>query len=142
MRTTREIADLWLAAWNAHDAEALAALYTEDAENIQVAFGEPIRGRAALLENFQTFFRAFPDSFTNPENVFVDGEWAIIEWSGGGTFTGKLSNIEPNGRKFNLQGYGFLHVVAGEIKFQRGYFDRYTWFTQLGLPINEPGVRA
>lgn len=142
MMNPREIAAAWLDAWNSHDAVALAELYAEDAVNIQVAFGEPLCGREALLKDFQTFFEAFPDSFTNPENIFVDGEWAIIEWSGGGTFTGALGDIPPNGKSFNLQGCGFLHIVGGKIKFQRGYFDKYTWFSQLDLPINEPEIRA
>jgi len=27
-------------------------------------------------------------------------------------------------------------VVEGKIKFQRGYWDKATWFGQLGLPIS------
>ena len=142
MKTPKEVALAWLDAWNKHDAAVLVELYAEDAENIQVAFGESLRGREALLENFNIFFKAFPDSYTNPENVFVDGEWAIIEWNGGGTFTGALGDIQPNGKSFNLRGCGFLHIIKGKIRFQRGYFDRYTWFSQLGLPMNEPEIRA
>jgi len=27
-------------------------------------------------------------------------------------------------------------VVEGKIKFQRGYWDKATWFGQLGLPLS------
>lgn len=125
----------WFDAYNQRDAHALAELYADDAENIQVAFNEPLKGRAALLESFKTFFTAFPDNYTNPENIFVDGEWAIVEWSGGATFAGALGDIAPTGKSFKLHGCGFFHIQNGEIKFQRGYFDKYTWFSQIGVPI-------
>lgn len=138
MKSPKEVLRDWAAAYNARDPYALIALYHDDAENLQVAFGEvPLRGREALLESFVSFFRAFPDNYTNVENLFEDGEWAIVEWSGGGTFTGDLGGTPPTGKSFKLRGCGFFHVVAGRIKFQRGYFDRHTWFSQIGLPVEE-----
>ena len=79
MKSPKEVLSDWVAAYNARDPHALSALYHDDAVNHQVALGEPLRGRAALLESFITFFRAFPDNHTNPENMFQDGQWAIIE---------------------------------------------------------------
>ena len=64
-----------------------------------------------------------------------DGEWAIIEWRGGGTFTGPLGDLPPTGRAFTLRGCGFFRITEGKIGFQRGYFDRHTWFCQLGIPM-------
>jgi hypothetical protein len=45
--------------------------------------------------------------------------------------------MAPNGRSFTLRGCGFFHVVDGKIRFQRGYFDKTTWFGQLGIPLAE-----
>ena len=135
MKSPKEVLVDWVAAYNARDPYALAALYHDDAVNHQVALGEPLRGRAALLESFINFFRAFPDNYTHPENMFQDGEWTIIEWKGGGTFTGPLGEIPPTGRSFTLRGCGFLHIIDGKISFQRGYFDRHTWFSQIGVPF-------
>lgn len=126
----------WTAAYNARDPHALAALYHEDAENIQVAFGTPLRGKEALLESFISFFRAFPDNYTHIENLFEDGEWAIIEWSGGATFLGDLEGVPPTGKSYTLRGCGFFHIVDGKIRFQRGYFDKQTWFGQIGMPVS------
>lgn len=137
MKSPRQVAQAWLDAYNARDPHALIALYHHDAENHQVAFGAPVRGREALLESFAAFFRAFPDSYTHSLNVFEDGDWAIIEWIGGGTFTGELGGTPPTGKSFTLNGCGFLHVVDGKIKFQRGYIDKHTWFSQIGVPISD-----
>lgn len=133
IKSPKEVLRDWAAAYNERDPYALAALYHKDAENVQVAFDAPVRGREALLESFISFFRAFPDNFTHIENLFEDGEWAIIEWSGGGTFLGELGSIPPTGKSFTLRGCGFFHIVDGKIRFQRGYFDKLTWFSQIGI---------
>ncbi len=43
------------------------------------------------------------------ENIFQDGEWAILEWR------------DPLG----LRGCGFFHVVQSKIVFQRRYWTSY-----------------
>jgi steroid delta-isomerase-like uncharacterized protein len=133
MSTPREVVQLWVDAWNCRDAVAAADLYHDDAVNDQVALGEPRTGRAAILADTQEFFTAFPDSYTNLVNLFEEGQWAILEWIGGATWTGPFAGREPNGRSFTLRGCGFFHVVDDMIKFQRGYWDRATWFGQLGI---------
>jgi limonene-1,2-epoxide hydrolase len=35
-----------------------------------------------------------------------------------------------------LRGCGFFQIVDGKIRSQRGYWDRATWFNQLGLPVD------
>ncbi len=136
-KTPKEVLREWVAAYNNRDPFALIELYADDAEVDQVAFNAaPLRGREALLASFVDFFTAFPDNYTNPENVFTDGEWTIIEWSGGGTFLGNLGEMPPTGKSFKLRGCGFLRIVNGKIVFQRGYFDKQTWFSQIEAPIN------
>jgi steroid delta-isomerase-like uncharacterized protein len=133
MRSPREVLTQWVAAFNARDAEAAAALYHEDAVNLQVAVGVPVVGRDAIRADFAAFFRAFPDTYTRPVNLFEDGDWAIVEWEGGATWRAEFAGKPPNGRTFTLRGCGFFRIVDGRIKFQRGYWDKATWFGQLGM---------
>ena len=134
-KSPREVVLEWVAAYNARDPRALAELYHEDATNHQVALGEPMVGKEQMLESFTAFFHAFPDNFTHIEQLFESGgEWAILEWHGGATWKGELDGRAPNGKSFTLRGCGFFHVVDGKIAFQRGYFDRATWFFQLDIP--------
>jgi steroid delta-isomerase-like uncharacterized protein len=134
-RSPKEVVEQWVVAFNARDAEAAAALYHEDAMNWQVADGDPVVGREAILKDLLSFFRAFPDSFTNVESLFEDGEWAILEWFGGGTWRGEFAGTLANGKSYTLRGCGFFKVVNGRITYQRGYWDRATWFGQLGIPV-------
>lgn len=107
----------WVSRFNAADVEGLAALYAEDATNHQVVM-EPLVGRAAIRNMFLTEFgRAEMTCLV--ENLFEDGEWAILEWR------------DPSG----LRGCGFFHVQGGKIVFQRGYFDQLSFFRLQGIPV-------
>jgi limonene-1,2-epoxide hydrolase len=109
----------WVEAFNRRDTDALAGLYHEDAINHQVA-ESPVHGRAAIREMFAAGFAA-AEMVCIVENLFEDGEWAILEWR------------DPLG----LRGCGFFHCVNGQIAFQRGYWDKLTFLRIHGLPIPE-----
>lgn len=104
----------WVEAFNRRDVDALAALYTEDAVNHQVA-EQPVEGRENIRAMFAAGFAA-ADMVCIVENVFEDGEWSILEWR------------DPLG----LRGCGFFHVVDGRIVFQRGYWDKLTFLKMHG----------
>jgi limonene-1,2-epoxide hydrolase len=112
MLRPRDVVQAWVAAFNRADPDALAALYTDDAVNHQVVF-EPISGRVAIKDMFEReFARATMTCIV--ENLFEDGEWAILEWR------------DPKG----LRGCGFFNVVDGRIRFQRGYWDQLSFLRQ------------
>ena len=117
MLRPKEVVHLWVDAFNAGDAETIAGLYHEDAVNHQVA-NEPVVGRAAILQMFRDEFAA-AKMVCIVENIFEDGQWAILEWR------------DPLG----LRGCGFFQTVNGKILFQRGYWDKLSFLRQHGLPV-------
>ena len=133
--TPKEVLLKWAAAFNSRDAAGAASLYHEHATNLQVAIGAPVQGRESIHDDLVSFFTAFPDSYTHVGQILEDGEWAMIEWSGGGTFKGTFAGHARTGKSFTLRGCGFFQVIAGKIHLQRGYWDRATWFRQIGLPV-------
>lgn len=114
-----ELVRSWVDAFNRTDVDALVAMYSEDAVNHQVA-EEPVQGREALRRMFTAGFQR-AEMVCVVENLFEDGEWAILEWS------------DPLG----LRGCGFFHVVDGKIVFQRGYWDKLSFLRAQGLPLPE-----
>lgn len=118
----RQLVQAWVDAFNRADPDALAAFYAEDAVNHQVA-ESPVCGREAIRRMFAAGFAA-ANMVCEVENIFEDGEWAILEWR------------DPLG----LRGCGFFHVVAGQIVFQRGYWDKLSFLRAHGLPL--PDTRA
>lgn len=113
----KEIVQAWVGAFNRADVEASASLYSESAVNHQVA-ETPVEGREAIREMFaREFARAEMVCIT--ENLFEDGEWAILEWR------------DPLG----FRGCGFFHVRNSLIQFQRGYWDKLSFLRMHKLPL-------
>lgn len=109
----------WLNAFNAADTEALADLYADYATNHQVA-NEPIVGKSAIKKMFADGF-AQAEMVCIPDNIFEDGEWAILEW------------YDPQG----LRGCGVFHVIADKIVFQRGYWDKLSFLRLHGISASQ-----
>ena len=112
-----EVVKAWVEAFNDADADLLGSFYAEDAINHQVAEA-PVTGRTSIREMFANEFSR-TKMVCIVENIFEDGEWAILEWK------------DPLG----LRGCGFFHIVDGSIHYQRGYWDKLSFLRMHGLPI-------
>lgn len=115
----KEIIQKWVEAFNAINIDALTDLYAENAVNHQV-FTNPLVGREAIRAFFEHEF-SIATMVCVVENIFEDGEWAMLEWS------------DPLG----LRGCGFFNIVNDKIVFQRGYFDRLSFYKQQGIPMTD-----
>ena len=100
MTSPKTVVRRWIAAFNAADVDALAALYRDDAVNHQVAL-EPVTGREAI----RAALAAAATTECVPENLFEDGEWAILEWR------------DTNG----LHACSLFHIIDRQIALQRDF---------------------
>jgi len=113
----KDVVKAWVETFNRADADAVAAFYHDDAVNHQVVEA-PLIGRPAIHAMFAREF-ALAKMVCIVENIFEDGDWAILEWR------------DPLG----LRGCGFFKIRDGRISFQRGYWDRLSFLRQHGLPL-------
>ena len=107
----------WVNAFNKGDADLISGYYSDNAINHQVA-NDPIEGKDSIREMFRSEF-AQADMTCIVENIFEDGEWAILEWK------------DPLG----LRGCGFFHIQNNKIIFQRGYWDKLSFLRMHNFPI-------
>ncbi|MBW3466641.1 nuclear transport factor 2 family protein [Arthrospiribacter ruber] len=115
--TPKDILQKWIDAFNKADLETISDLYADNAVNHQVA-NYPVVGKPAIKEMFKGEFET-AEMTCIPENIFEDGEWAILEWR------------DPNG----LRGCGFFQIKNNKIVFQRGYWDKLSFLKLHKLPI-------
>jgi hypothetical protein len=115
--TPKDILQKWIDAFNKADLEIISDLYADNAVNHQVA-NDPVVGKPAIKEMFKREFET-AEMTCIPENIFEDGEWAILEWR------------DPNG----LRGCGFFQTKNNKIVFQRGYWDKLSFLKLHKLPI-------
>lgn len=112
----KDLIKKWVEIFNEGNAEKLAELYHADAINHQVA-NEPVIGKDAIKAMFRAEFDQ-AGMTCMIENIFEDGNWAILEWK------------DPLG----LRGCGFFQVMNDKIKFQRGYWDKLSFLKMHDLP--------
>jgi len=115
--TPKDVVMKWVEVFNRGNAEEIAEYYSENAINHQVA-EQPVEGKNAIFKMFATEF-ARAEMTCIIENIFEDGEWAILEWK------------DPLG----LRGCGFFQIQKGKIIFQRGYWDKLSFLKMHNLPI-------
>ena len=115
----KELVAAWVEAFNRADPELVAGFYAANAVNYQVA-EKPVVARDAIREMFEREFRT-AKMVCIVENLFEDGDWAILEWR------------DPLG----LRGCGVFHVLDGRIVYQRGYWDKLSFQKLHGL--QDPG---
>ena len=113
----KQIIRNWVKTFNQADVATLADFYHDDATNHQVNT-DPVVGKEAIKKRFEEEF-ALADMHCIIENIFSDGDWAILEWK------------DPDG----LRGCGFFHFKDQKIKFQRGYWDKLSFLRQHGLAL-------
>jgi len=109
----------WVALFNSKNANGLAELYHIDATIHQVAH-LTFSGKENIRQMFKDEF-AMAEMVCIIGNIFVDGDWVILEW------------LDPLG----LRGCAFFQVIDEKIKFQRGYWDKLSFLRQHNLPIPE-----
>jgi hypothetical protein len=113
----KDVVAAWVEAFNRGSADEMAGFYADGAINHQVAL-EPVHGRAAIREMFAREFAA-AKMVCLVENIYEDGDWAILEWR------------DPLG----LRGCGFFRIESGKIVLQRGYWDKLSFLRLHGLPL-------
>jgi steroid delta-isomerase-like uncharacterized protein len=108
---TQIIRDL-IAAWNSHDPERVAALYTQDYEGKDVGEPEMQHGPEAIYHSVSRYLSAFPDLEFTEDEIIVDGDRIAVVWTARATHRGPIMNIPPTGRRICLHGMS-RHVIAG-----------------------------
>jgi steroid delta-isomerase-like uncharacterized protein len=132
---SRKLLDDYLAAWNAHDENAVGALFTDDVEFFDAGFSGIQRGRDAAMEHgVGVFMRGVPDLRWELRGEPVVGAGAVAwEWTFTGTHTGTWGGIPATRQGIVLKGVSVLRIRDGRIAQVSSYYDSGSLNRQLGL---------
>ena len=151
MTTASTLSDLdafcvrYLAAWNEHDAAAMADLVTDDVVWEDPALPAPARGSAAVQEFMRDAWVAFPDmrfDETDTPHRTAGGDQVAWRWRMRGTNTGPIDppGFAPTGRTIEIEGVDLWTMRDGRIARYRAFYDFNELAVQLGL-APAPGSR-
>src|SRR5215468_10671059 len=109
-RRTLEVNDRTYAAWNAHDPDAVAAVFAADAVVREIGGAGESRGRDAVRARAAALMTAFPDLRLERLALVIDGDRHADRWVLTGTHRGELFGIAPTGRKVRVEGATFTRL--------------------------------
>lgn len=129
----------WTEAWNSHDIDKVAALFSANVTVYQPENPKPLGG-ASLRDFFSMIFKAYPDFHIEVEDFLIDGLKAVTiervtgRWSGPFTDPATGETSQGNGRAFDHPGVMYLiYSPDHKIRQLRIYWDRLTVDQQLGI---------
>jgi len=137
MQDAEQLVRSYFDAWAAGDFDALADLYTPDAEYVR-SDGYS-KGTDAIVAYLRDIAVAFPDETASVQAVLASPGAATVEWTEAATHTGPRTTeqfgvIEPTGK-----GFSNARIVTvfrfdddGKITSQHEYYDLLSMILQLG----------
>jgi ketosteroid isomerase-like protein len=114
-QATRAAIDSFNAVFNRHDADALAALLTDDTvfeDTSPAPDGRRIEGKVAVVEFWRDWFARNPDARFDPEEVIVSGRRAVVRW---------VYRKTRNGQPWHLRGVDIFTVRDGRVAAKLAY---------------------
>ena len=113
--STRTVIDRFNDAFNRHDADALAALLTDDTvfeDTSPPPDGRRIEGKAAVVAFWRDWFTRNTDAVFEAEDVIVSGDRAVVRW---------VYRKMRNGQPWHLRGVDIFTVRDGKVAAKLAY---------------------
>jgi uncharacterized protein (TIGR02246 family) len=122
----------WMAAFNAHDAQRIAALYAEDAELFDTGMKRARRGRAEITTWFTQRFQKMPTIQYTPTQIFLRENEVVVCWMAKGQ-TPALLHQRWLSRPFEVEGVSIFRLRSNCIFWQHGFYD-HLYIAELIFP--------
>jgi steroid delta-isomerase-like uncharacterized protein len=124
-------------AYNAKNWDNVRAALTQDALYDEVATHRSIQGRDQVVECWQGWARALPDSTATFHGAIASGTTVCIELSWRGTHSGPLElptgSVAGTNRSIEIRACQVFEMSEGKARTIRHYFDMATMLQQLGI---------
>ena len=136
----------YLAAWNDHDAGAMADLVTPDIVWEDPALPAPARGIAAVQDFMRGSWVGFPGlrfDETDSPHLTAEGVQVAWRWRMRGRMTGPIDppGFAPTGHSMEVEGVDLWTMRDGRIARYRAFYDMNDVARQLAI-APAPGSRA
>ena len=119
--------------WNKGDLSVIPEVISPD--YVGISPGGEMRGLEAFEQMVKNQRAAMPDLHWSIDEVYGEGDTLAVRLTTTGTFTGKMGDIEPTGKRVNFQLVLINRYVDGKCVEATSFADRITQYQQLGLPI-------
>ena len=132
-----DIAKSSILAYNAKKWDNVRAVLTQDAIYDEVATNRKMQGQDQLIDCWQQWARALPDSKATFHSAIASGNTVCLEMSWRGMHSGPLElptgAVAATNRSVDIRACQILEMSEGKVRAIRHYFDMATLLQQLGI---------
>jgi steroid delta-isomerase-like uncharacterized protein len=136
MANVIETAKAGITAYNDKDWSKAKDILAADAVYDEKGTHRRIKGVGEIIDAWQGWAKAFPDSKATFVREFASGDTAVLEIVWKGVHTGPLQTptgiIPPSNKPIEMPACQVVQVEGGKIKSATQYFDMLTMLTQIG----------
>jgi steroid delta-isomerase-like uncharacterized protein len=136
MANVIEIAKAAVTAYNEKDWNKTRDLLAADAVYDEKASNRRLEGAGQIIEAFQGWANAFPDSKATFIREFASGDTAVLELVWKGVHTGPLQTptgvIPASNKPIEMPACEVFRIEGEKIKSSSHYFDMLTLLKQIG----------
>ena len=136
MANVIEIAKAAVIAYNEKDWSKAKDILAANAVYDEKGTHRCIQGAGEIIEAWQGWAKAFPDSKATFVREFVSGDIAVLELVWKGIHTGPLETptgiIPPSNKPIEMPACQVVRVEGDKVKSASHYFDMLTMLTQIG----------
>lgn len=129
----RNLAEAFLKAANAHDVDAMTAMWEPGAAENFPTFEQSFRVPDEFAAHARSVFDAFPDVQWDILSITQDGEHVVVRSRMHGTHLGPYQGIAATGKPFAVDTIDSLQISDGRIVHNDVLFDGLTVLRQLGV---------
>jgi|SRR5882724_413361 len=131
----RTMATAWMDALNRHDTDAIAKMYSDDAQLESPNWQGVKTGSAGAMDVYGRYFTSTPDLQQKMTHLITTDSNIVIEYISIGTLLHPEKNTPEymRGKKYTLQNCTRLDVFNGKIVRQVNYFDQVAFLRQVGF---------
>ena len=123
-------------AYNDKNWDKVKAVFAENGVYDEKGTGRRIQGIKQIIEAWQGWGKAIPDSKATFVAEYASGDTAVLEVVWKGVHTGPLQTptgiIPPSNKRIELPTCQVFKVEDGKVKSFTHYFDMVTLLTQIG----------
>lgn len=146
MANVIEIAKAAVAAYNEKDWNKTRDLLAADAVYDEKASNRRLEGAGQIIEAFQGWAEAFPDSKATFIREFASGDTAVLELVWKGVHSGPLQTptgaIPASNRPIEIPACEVFRIEDEKIKSSSHYFDMLTLLKQIGAMEGAAATRS
>jgi steroid delta-isomerase-like uncharacterized protein len=137
MANVIEIAKAAVTAYNKKNWNEMKDLFVADVVYDEKATSRRLEGSGQIVEAFQGWAQAFPDSKGTFIREFASSDTAILElvWKGGhtGPLQAPTGTIPASNKPIEVPACEVFRVEGGKVRSAMHYFDMLTLLNQIGV---------